>query len=126
MLKSHKITETTGRHSCSQLAVRAHPPPPTALFQLKLKKKPISLLYTSGSRGVVKRHNHIKIGINDPELLHYRSGKSKSTFVNVQKSLFATTLTSHSCDGYLIGEAILFRLHLVCKHSNERFEDLKA
>ena len=58
-------------------------PTPTAHFQLKLKK-PIRLLYTSGSRGVVKRHNHFKIGTNDPELLHYRSGKSKFIFVNVQ------------------------------------------
>ena len=33
---------------------------------------------------MVKRHNHFKIGINDPELLHYRSGKSKFIFVNVQ------------------------------------------
>ena len=33
---------------------------------------------------MIKRHNHFKIGINDPELLHYRSGKSKSIFVNVQ------------------------------------------
>ena len=58
-------------------------PSPTALFQLKLKlppHPPISLLHISGSMGVVKRHhNHIKIGINDPELLRYRYGKSKST-----------------------------------------------
>ena len=33
---------------------------------------------------MVKGHNHFKIGINDPELLHYRSGKSKSIFVNAQ------------------------------------------
>ena len=99
MLKSHKITETTGRHSCSQLAVRAHPPPPTAHFQLKLKKKPISLLYTSGSRGVVKRHNHFKIGINDPELLHYRSGKSKFIFVNVQNPCLQPIVLLHETQG---------------------------
>ena len=40
MLKSHKITETTGCHSCSQPAVRPRLPPPTTLFQLKLKKTP--------------------------------------------------------------------------------------
>ena len=31
---------------------------------------------------MVKHHNHFKIGINDLELLHYRSGKSKSIFVS--------------------------------------------
>ena len=51
-------------------AVRPRLPPPTAEAE-----KPISLLYASGSRGVVKCHNHFKIGINDIELLHYRSGK---------------------------------------------------
>ena len=33
---------------------------------------------------MVKRHNHFKIGINGQELLHYRSGESKSIFVDVQ------------------------------------------
>ena len=42
------------------------------------------LLYASGSRGVVKRHNQFKTGINDPELLHCRSGKSKFIFASVQ------------------------------------------
>ena len=61
--------------------MRAHLP-----FSAEAEKNPISLLYTSRSKGMVKRHNHFIIGINDPELLHYRSGKSKSKsiFVNVQ------------------------------------------
>ena len=33
---------------------------------------------------MVKCHNHLNNGINDPELLHFRSGKSKSIFMNVQ------------------------------------------
>ena len=33
---------------------------------------------------MVKHHNHFKIGINNLELLHYRSGKSKSIFVDIQ------------------------------------------
>ena len=44
----------------------------------------LSLLYTSWSRGVVKRHNHFKIGINDLELPRYRSGKSKFIFADIQ------------------------------------------
>ena len=67
---SQKVTEMIGRHSCSQPA--------------EAEKKPISLLYTSKSKGVVKRHNHFKMRINDPQLLHYRSGKSKSIYMNVQ------------------------------------------
>ena len=81
---SQKVTEMIGRHSCSQPAVRPHLPPPTALFSAEAEKKPISLLYTSKNKGVVKCHNHFKMRINDPQLLHYRSGKSKSIFMNVQ------------------------------------------
>ena len=70
MLKSHK------NHRDDRLpfllTASCEGPPPTTHFQLKLKK-PISLWYTSKSRGVVKCYNHFKIGINGPELLHYRS-----------------------------------------------------
>ena len=54
------------------LTTSCEAPPPTLTAEAE---KPISPLYTSGSRGVVKCHNHFKIGINDIELLHYRSGK---------------------------------------------------
>ena len=40
---------------------------------------------------MVKHHNHFKIRINGPELLHYRSGKSIH-FRGRPKALFATTL----------------------------------
>ena len=62
----------------------ATPPTPYCPFSAEAEKNPISLLSTFGSRGVVELHNHFKIGINDPELLHYRSGRSKSIFVDVQ------------------------------------------
>ena len=49
---------------------------------------------------MVKRHNHFKIRTNDPELLHYRSGKSKSVFVNVKnpclQPLYINVYKNHS------------------------------
>ena len=42
--KISQKSETTGHHSYSQLAVRPHLPPPTTLFQLKLKKN-LSVCY---------------------------------------------------------------------------------
>ena len=55
-------------------------------------------LYTSRSRGMVKYHNHFKIGIIiDPELPHYRSGKSKSILVDVQNPCLQPPEVHHAC-----------------------------
>ena len=83
MLKSHKNHRDDWPPFLLTASCEAPPPIPYHPISAEAEKN-LSVCYILLELGMWSCHNHFKIGVNDPELLHYRSGKSKSIFAEVQ------------------------------------------